>query len=48
MTDLDGDLLFWSEKELRYGDWTSGQNGDGTLKKTGQIEISEVSVYVIF
>lgn len=44
LVESDGGFLFWFEKELKYGDWTSGQNGDGTLKKTGQIEISEAVI----
>lgn len=47
LVESDGGFLFWFEKELKYGDWTSGQNGDGTLKKTGQIEISEVLCNVL-
>ncbi|KAK7493479.1 hypothetical protein BaRGS_00015379 [Batillaria attramentaria] len=35
------DALFWVEKGLVYGDWTSGETGDGTYVKHGQILASE-------
>ena len=34
--------LFWLERDLIYGDWTSGENQDGSFEMSGQIEASEV------
>ncbi|XP_005100873.1 cleft lip and palate transmembrane protein 1 homolog isoform X2 [Aplysia californica] len=33
--------LFWFEQGLIYGDWTSGDNNDGSFEKSGKIEASE-------
>jgi hypothetical protein len=30
----NSDSLFWSMKGLKYGDWTSGENGDGSYTKS--------------
>ncbi|XP_060084334.1 putative lipid scramblase CLPTM1 [Ylistrum balloti] len=36
------DSLFWHQKDLVYGDWTSGVDGDGSFVKSGQIPTPEV------
>ena len=33
--------LFWMEDGLKYGDWSSGMNTDGTYEKSTSVEISE-------
>lgn len=38
--------LFWLEEELQYGDWFAGPLGDGSFSKSGQIEISDVTLSV--
>lgn len=43
-TEFDNpSALFWLEEDLIYGDWTSGENGDGSYTKTATIPLSEVS-----
>ena len=45
--DFDNkDALFWSEEEMTYGDWTGGENGDGTYEISTQIKPSEVPNYM--
>ena len=34
--------MFWQQKGLVYGDWTSGIEGDGSFIKSGQIPTPEV------
>ncbi|XP_033734094.1 cleft lip and palate transmembrane protein 1 homolog [Pecten maximus] len=34
--------LFWQQKGLMYGDWTSGVDGDGSFVQSGQIPTPEV------
>lgn len=33
--------LLWQEEELVFGDWSMGENRDGTFEKRGQIVLSE-------
>lgn len=33
--------LVWMQEGLEYGDWYSGENGDGTYTHSTQIEASE-------
>lgn len=37
--------LIWKKKNLIYGDWTSGPNGDGTYIYNTKITPSEVTEY---
>ncbi|XP_070577187.1 putative lipid scramblase CLPTM1 [Ptychodera flava] len=37
----DSKYLFWEERDLEYGDWTSGPNGDGSYTHDGFIEATE-------
>ncbi|ESO91931.1 hypothetical protein LOTGIDRAFT_233250 [Lottia gigantea] len=41
-TDFDNEqALFWTKKNLIYGDWTDGENGDGTFEHSGKIPASQ-------
>ncbi|NXH18327.1 CLPT1 protein, partial [Bucco capensis] len=33
--------LFWQQRDLVYGDWTSGENSDGCYEHYGEVEISQ-------
>ena len=47
-TDFDNpSALFWLEEELVYGDWTSGENQDGSYVKTAQIEATQVCLTLL-
>ena len=42
-TDFNNpESLFWLEEELVYGDWTAGEDGDGSYIKNAIIPLSEV------
>ena len=36
--------LFWLERGVVYGDWSGGDNEDGSYEMSGQIEASEVFI----
>ena len=38
----NSEALVWSMKGLEYGDWYSGENGDGTYTGTTKIKATEV------
>ncbi|KAG2469305.1 CLPT1 protein, partial [Polypterus senegalus] len=41
-TDFNNtDLLFWSQTDLVYGDWTSGENADGCYEHYDELSIPE-------
>ena len=40
----DSKQLVWLQKELIYGDWYSGPDGDGTYVKNVRIETPKVCV----
>ncbi len=41
--DFDNsDLLYWSLKNIEYGDWEFGENKDGTSTFKNQIQLTEV------
>ncbi|XP_053552486.1 putative lipid scramblase CLPTM1 [Bombina bombina] len=33
--------LFWEQRDLVYGDWSSGQNGDGCYEQYAEIDVPE-------
>ncbi|XP_072286973.1 putative lipid scramblase CLPTM1 [Pyxicephalus adspersus] len=33
--------LFWEQKDLVYGDWSSGENGDGCYEQYSEINVPE-------
>lgn len=35
--------LFWEQRDLVYGDWTSGENADGCYERYAELDIPEVS-----
>ncbi|OQV13471.1 Cleft lip and palate transmembrane protein 1-like protein [Hypsibius exemplaris] len=38
---LDEDHLVWKEKEIRYGDWTGGENSDGAYTHSTTLPVPE-------
>lgn len=36
------EALFWYHRDLVYGDWTTGENGDGCYEHYQEMEIPEV------
>lgn len=36
--------LFWFHRDLVYGDWTTGENGDGCYEHYKEMEIPEVGM----
>ncbi len=38
----DSSALFWSLKEIEYGNWNIGENNDGTITYDGQIPLTKV------
>lgn len=37
------EALFWYHRDLVYGDWTTGENGDGCYEHYKEMDIPEVS-----
>lgn len=40
----NSDALFWSQRDLVYGDWTTGEASDGCYEHYGEMDIPEVSL----
>lgn len=38
------EALFWYHRDLVYGDWTTGENGDGCYEHYKEMEIPEVRI----
>lgn len=38
------EALLWSHRDLVYGDWTTGENGDGCYEQYKEMEIPEVGI----
>lgn len=38
------EALFWYHRDLVYGDWTTGENGDGCYEHYKELEIPEVRI----
>ena len=38
----DSEALIWTKKDLMYGDWYSGENGDATYSHSTQLKATEV------
>lgn len=36
--------LFWFHRDMVYGDWTTGENGDGCYEQYKEMEIPEVGI----
>lgn len=36
------EALFWFQQDLVYGDWTTGDSGDGCYEHYKELELSEV------
>jgi hypothetical protein len=40
--------IYWSLKDIEYGNWYQGINNDGTFVYQNQIELTEVSILFFF
>lgn len=38
------DSLFWFHRDLVYGDWTTGEDGDGCYQHYKEMDIPEVRI----
>ena len=41
----DDSVLLWRLEDLVYGDWTGGQNGDGSYIKNALLQLSQVTFF---
>lgn len=47
-TDFNNtEALFWYQQDLVYGDWTTGDSGDGCYEHYQELDLSEVGLAVI-
>ena len=42
----DSNALFWSLKEIEYGNWNIGENNDGIITYDGQIPLTKVILLI--
>ena len=43
----DSSALYWSIKEIDYGNWNIGENNDGVFTHSGEFPTTEVAFYLV-
>lgn len=41
------EALFWFQRDLVYGDWTTGDAGDGCYEHYLELDTPEVKIYAV-